>query len=301
MLCNEINYSIIIPHKNLPDLLKRCLKSIPRRDDVQIIVVDDNSDPSIVDFEHFPGVGEKCVEVYFTKEGKGAGYARNVGLEHAKGKWLLFADADDFFTTNIDSLMNKYVNSEHDIIFFNAESRYSDSLEPAQRNIRLNHLILYENVQKLKYQFYPPWCKIIKRELQYKNKIYFSETMAANDVVFSVTSGFFCKSCHVDQTIGYCITYRNGSLENGTASEIILDRIFISLEINKFYKEHSISESCPYYYMQLSNLLIKKDYYNFKNGLHLIQQYGYSSLYTLLLVIYDILFHRIPYKCRLKR
>ena len=85
-----INYSIIIPHKNIPDLLQRCLNSIPRRTDIQIIVVDDNSDPKKVDFEHFPGVGEKCVEVYFTKEGKGAGYARNMGLKYAKGKWLLF-------------------------------------------------------------------------------------------------------------------------------------------------------------------------------------------------------------------
>lgn len=94
---SEINYSIIIPHKNIPNLLQRCLASIPRREDIQIIIVDDKSDVVEVDFECFPGVGEQCVEVYFTKEGKGAGYARNVGLKYAKGKWLLFVDSDDFF------------------------------------------------------------------------------------------------------------------------------------------------------------------------------------------------------------
>ena len=94
---DRINYSIIIPHRNIPLLLRRCLDSIQRRMDIQIIVVDDNSDPGQVDFEHFPGLDEPCVEVYFTKEGKGAGYARNIGLKHAKGKWLLFADADDFY------------------------------------------------------------------------------------------------------------------------------------------------------------------------------------------------------------
>jgi glycosyltransferase involved in cell wall biosynthesis len=46
----EINYTIIIPHKNIPHLLQRCLDSIPRRNDLQIIVVDDNSDEDIVDF-----------------------------------------------------------------------------------------------------------------------------------------------------------------------------------------------------------------------------------------------------------
>jgi len=38
-----INYTVIIPHYNIPELLRRCLKSIPCRDDVQVIVVDDCS------------------------------------------------------------------------------------------------------------------------------------------------------------------------------------------------------------------------------------------------------------------
>lgn len=92
----EIVYSVIIPHKDIPCLLQRCLDSIPPRDDVQIIVVDDNSSPDIVDFAHFPGRDRTDVEILFTKEGGGAGYARNCGLAGAKGKWLVFADADDF-------------------------------------------------------------------------------------------------------------------------------------------------------------------------------------------------------------
>lgn len=37
-------YSIIIPHHNIPDLLQRCLSSIPQRNDLQVIVIDDKSD-----------------------------------------------------------------------------------------------------------------------------------------------------------------------------------------------------------------------------------------------------------------
>ena len=90
-----INYSVIIPHHNIPALLQRCLDSIPERDDIQIIVVDDNSDSNKVDFKKFPGIGRRNVEIYYTKEGKGAGFARNVGLKYAKGRYLIFADADD--------------------------------------------------------------------------------------------------------------------------------------------------------------------------------------------------------------
>ena len=49
-------YSVIIPHKNTPELLQRCLASIPKRVDIQVIVVDDNSDLDKVDFYHFPGI-----------------------------------------------------------------------------------------------------------------------------------------------------------------------------------------------------------------------------------------------------
>ena len=59
----EIVYSVIIPHKDIPCLLQRCLDSIPPRDDVQIIVVDDNSSPDIVDFAHFPGQDRTDVPV----------------------------------------------------------------------------------------------------------------------------------------------------------------------------------------------------------------------------------------------
>lgn len=68
------HYSIIIPHKNTPRLLERCLYSIPTWDEIQIIIIDDNSNSESVDFSHFPGNGRKNTEVLFTKEGKGAGY-----------------------------------------------------------------------------------------------------------------------------------------------------------------------------------------------------------------------------------
>jgi len=43
-------FTIIIPHKEIPDLLIRCLKSIPVSEDIQVIVVDDNSSEADVIF-----------------------------------------------------------------------------------------------------------------------------------------------------------------------------------------------------------------------------------------------------------
>src|SRR5690606_31308962 len=122
----SINYSIIIPHKNIPDLLSRCLASIPDKEEFQVIIVDDNSDSNKVDFKNFPGLNRSNTEIYFTKRGKGAGYARNIGLRHAKGKWLIFADSDDFFNPCFETVINQHVDSKADVIYFSATSVNSD-------------------------------------------------------------------------------------------------------------------------------------------------------------------------------
>lgn len=92
-----INYTIIIPHKNIPDLLERCLHTIPTRDDLEVIIIDDNSDSDKVNFGDFPGTDRPDTTIIFDKSGKGAGHARNLGVEKARGEKLIFADADDYF------------------------------------------------------------------------------------------------------------------------------------------------------------------------------------------------------------
>ena len=110
-------FSFIIPHKNTPDLLQKCLDSIPHRKDVEIIVVDDNSDPTKVDFEHFPGLNDACVKVIFDKDGGGCSHATNIALNNATGKWIVRGDADDFFEPDIVKAMDEYADSNYDIIF----------------------------------------------------------------------------------------------------------------------------------------------------------------------------------------
>ena len=192
---NLILYSVIIPHKNIPQLLRRCLDSIPKRNDVQIIVVDDNSDSSEVDFSNFPGVGEFNTEVYFTKEGKGAGYARNLGLEKAKGKWLVFADADDFFNESFEELMDKYKGSDADLILFQSNSVDSDSLEPVKSRGKIYNEWYIDSINKgnipdkIRYRIHPPWSKFFSKALIDQYKIRFDEVFTANDAMFSVKSG----------------------------------------------------------------------------------------------------------------
>lgn len=214
----EINYSIIIPHKNSPELLAYCLGTIPVRDDVQVIVVDDNSDPQKVDFTHFPQWKGRHYEYYLTKEGKGAGYARNIGLEHATGKWLLFADADDFFLPVINEVLDESVNSEADIIYFRPKAvmladRRTLSARPDVIciNKRIDNWIQSES-QNRYLTWGTPWGKIISHKLILVNKLTFEELPYSNDAFFSTKADCVARVIHVIDKYCYAVTESANSL-----------------------------------------------------------------------------------------
>ena len=84
---NEYTYSIIIPHWNQPYLLNECLKTIPQRRDIEVIVVDDGSDEVYVN--ELKALVESYSHVKIIFEAKRtAGYARNQGLAMAKENGL---------------------------------------------------------------------------------------------------------------------------------------------------------------------------------------------------------------------
>ena len=113
----NIGFSIIIPHYNIPDMLERLLKSIPLQDNIEVIVVDDKSDKNLDRLEllklNYPNV------IFLDNTlSKGAGNSRNIGMSNAKGKWILFADADDYFTEDFYEIVSKHIDDKDDVIFF---------------------------------------------------------------------------------------------------------------------------------------------------------------------------------------
>ena len=91
--------SIIVPHFNSPALLQRLLDSIPNQENVEVLVIDDLSNSHLKEYYECKDRNSDRNVIFLnnTVQNKGAGGARNVGLAHAKGKWLLFADSDDYF------------------------------------------------------------------------------------------------------------------------------------------------------------------------------------------------------------
>jgi len=280
---NQIKFSIIIPHKNTPEYLQRCLDSIPCRDDVQVIVVDDNSDADKVDFDKFPKWKGSHYEYYLTKEGRGAGYARNIGLEHAEGKWLLFADADDFMLPVINQIFDEYVDSDADIIFFRPKAVMAEDVsKPSNRTDYLNDIaddyIKNGNAVRFLYNWLCPWSKIIRHDMV--RGVKFEEIRYSNDNVYSVTA--LCKARQIDvcSTTFYVATRGQESLTSQFMSrdgeaECRIGAYFRSFRIvRSFGKDYSCMVGSVKYYTQMMHY---RDWPLYIDGLRLCNSVGIST------------------------
>ena len=253
----NINYTFIIPHKNAPTLLDRCLNSIPRRNDVQIIVVDDASDPSIVDWNNYKFTNDTSVELILTKEKRGAGYARNEGMKHAKGKWLLFCDADDTYVDGVLDILDKYKETDFEVLYFNYFESDSKGNKHPVRLISNNN----QNVtDALKYKLKAPWYKMVSRDFVYKFNIFFEETLNGNDVFYTYQVGYFSNKCKAIDNFLYVYWYNNSGLTNNkTKSEIYyISQFKHLLQSNAFYDFIGHSDWKKSITKRLSKILIKK-------------------------------------------
>lgn len=238
-----INFSIVIPHHNAPDLLKRLLNTIPNREDLEIIIVDDNSDPQIVDFNNFPGINRNNLICILTKEGLGAGYARNIGLDNARGKWLYFADADDYFTPHFNNFLDKYANeNQYDVVFVNAIALNENGLKqpfPCEKYIS-NYLSGRKRaLDVLRFSLWTPWSRMIKRKLFTDNKIRFEHVKIGNDMMAIIQTSIAARTFKVEPSVIY-IYYKptSGSLtSNFYKTEPSIERIEQRIRLNKLYED----------------------------------------------------------------
>lgn len=260
-----INYSVIIPHYNIPDLLGRCLRSIPEREDVQVIVVDDNSPGNENYLRDIPELSRKNVEFYVTKDGMGAGHARNVGLSHAVGKWLVFADSDDFFVDDFNKILDEYVNDIHDIIYFNIKSCDCYDITKQYPADKLRVYKESGNDIYLRVCYTEPWGKFLKHNFVIDNKIEFQETKAHNDLLFAVKTGLQAKTvAAVDHPL-YWYVIREGSLGHNKGAEPfakVCDRMVAWNSTQKFLEQNGIETK---FYLPAWPLIraAKRDYHYF--------------------------------------
>lgn len=233
-----INYTFIIPHKNCPDLLQRCVDSIPEREDIQIVVVDDNSDEG-----KKPVVPKrKGIEIVLldAEHSKGAGHARNVGLGKAKGKWLLFPDSDDYYKDGYIDILDNYAKKDVDVVYFNFEYRdgkTEEELTPLRFRKDFDEYDGSDVAKEcVKFHHNVPWTKMVRKDYLVVSNIKYEEATNGNDIYFSMKVGYNTDRIIVEKRPLYVYLRNPNSLvTRRPTAESAFCKLRHRIELNTFY------------------------------------------------------------------
>ena len=100
--------SIIVPIYNREKWLRNCLDSISSQTFKEwecILVNDGSTDNSLKIAQEYAENDERFI--VFSQENQGVSAARNLGLDHAQGKWLAFVDSDDEIAPDYLEILHK--------------------------------------------------------------------------------------------------------------------------------------------------------------------------------------------------
>ncbi len=126
-----MRFSIIIPAYNVEPYIGKCVESIleQRADDYEIIIVYDRSADNTRQIIEAYQEKNGCIKVIDNKEKKGLSHARNVGVDNAKGDYLVFADGDDYIHPDTLDNLNKAIDKydKPDWIYGNGNYEFRDN------------------------------------------------------------------------------------------------------------------------------------------------------------------------------
>lgn len=189
--------SVIAPVYRAERFLADCVESILSQSfsNFELILVDDGSpDRSGAMCDAYSERDLRIQVIH--KENGGVSLARNTGLEHAKGKFVVFVDSDDYLGENyLEDLYSAYQAAADSNVFVLSDYRpFSPDGEVARAFSGTFNASLCgqkndaELFRRLVFDFliFPPYCKLYRRDVIERNDLRFNQTLrSAEDFDFN--------------------------------------------------------------------------------------------------------------------
>ena len=139
--------SIITPCYNSSTYISDTIKSVLNQtfQDWEWIITDDQSSDNSL--EIINQNEDPRIKVIVSSENGGAGHARNLSLNEAKGRYITFLDADDYWEPNFLEEMILFMQKENAELAYSNYARCDENLHPkigdfiADKNVTFNNLL----------------------------------------------------------------------------------------------------------------------------------------------------------------
>lgn len=281
---NQVKFSIIIPVYNSEKYIQKCINSILNQtyDNYEIIIINDGSTDNTLNIIN-SNYKKRNNMIIVNKENQGVSVARNLGIQHAKGEWITFLDADDWIEDNTLEIINQKIESNSEIELIQNNIYISNNHKSSNKYKVCANLIKKESTQKKeiietiicinygskKYGEKYGNCRCIggkfyKKSLLIDNKISFPNGMVTfEDGIFNLYAYFYsCATLIFNKNLYH---YRQHST---SATHQIVNNQFernsrIILEIMNFInncKTENYNESFYYCCYELLLILLKNNY-----------------------------------------
>ena len=210
----KLRYSVIIPIYNAEATLPHCLDSLAGqvRSDTEILLINDGSTD---------GSGEICKSYterfpqfhYHYQENAGVSKARNVGLDAAKGEYILFVDSDDYVSPDYFSEIDRMTADKGvDLAMFWVHHfgmrNFVSSVRSGNWSDDEAFAVLCSWMRQ---QVLNSLCsKVFKREILQQNKLRFDETLSiCEDLSFIFSFSLHVRRLICDETVLYHVREEN--------------------------------------------------------------------------------------------
>ncbi|TPF97430.1 glycosyl transferase family 2 [Bifidobacterium sp. UTCIF-39] len=191
MNTSSVLFSVIIPVYDAGNCIERLLRTFvaQNNDRCEVIVVDDGSQDQSLSICNAIANENDFITV-LSQHNQGASAARNYGIEHASGKYLVFVDSDDSVADDyVQTVTNICETGGFDLVQCNwVQGTPEDGYAPAYADIADRKVAVEEYCRDLLGQkFNPPWNKIYRRSVIDEHNIRFDSTMTmGEDLEFAI-------------------------------------------------------------------------------------------------------------------
>ena len=188
----DVDVSVIVPVHNCRPYLDRCLTSLLiQRVSMEVVVVDDGStDGSAELLDLYASCHRGVVRVVRQEHSGGAGRPRNIGLSHARGRYVFFCDADDYLGSEaLERMLAMAERNGSDMVLgkivgHGRKAPISMFRENADQ-VPLEGSAIYNSLSCF---------KLFRREMLERHAIRFDETMLVGEDLIFTTHAY----CHAD-------------------------------------------------------------------------------------------------------
>lgn len=245
----EIPVSVIVPVYNVYEWLDECLESIVKQtfSDFEIVLINDGSTD---------GSDRKCEEWekkdkrihYISKKNEGLAITRNLGIQIAKGKYIVFIDSDDWIDSRFLELMyHKIVETDADIVECDFWRYNNNTGEMTKRTCYGKMGIEYTLKEHMIYGQTMAWKYMSRKSLWVDNEIEMPNCLSASHGVYALLIALSNKVVNVHEPLYYYRRFRKGSIldtkgENNDPDQVIglqaLENLISEFKRKNLYVEY---------------------------------------------------------------